>query len=157
MPDRAPIKPIPDAYPRVSATLCVDRAHEAIKLYQALFGAEVQLLVRTKSDKVRHAQLRIGDSLVLLSDEFPELDMQGPRAFGGTPVSLLVFVADVDDVFERAIKAGCRSIWSVRDQFYGDRSGKFEDPFGHRWSVASHIEDLSLQEIEKRALALERQ
>ena len=102
-------------------------------------------------DKVGHAELQIGDSVIMLSDEFPEMGQRGPKAIGGTPVTMSVYVEDVDDVFERAVGAGATALRPVENQFYGDRSGQFEDPFGHRWNVATHVEDVSPDEMARRA------
>jgi PhnB protein len=101
--------------------------------------------------KVGHAELEIGDSLVMLADEHPQMDTLGPKSVGGTPVSLLVYVEDVDDTFERAIDAGAKQLEPVADKFYGDRSGTFEDPFGHHWNIATHVEDVPPDEMSKRA------
>jgi PhnB protein len=104
-------------------------------------------------DKIGHAELEIGDSVVMLSDEYPDMGILGPKALGGTPVTINVYVEDVDAAFERAINAGAKSQRPVENQFYGDRSGQFEDPFGHRWSVATHVEDVPPEEMSKRAAA----
>jgi PhnB protein len=100
--------------------------------------------------KIGHAELSLGDSLIMLSDEFPEMGVQSPKTLGGSPVTMSVYVEDVDAVFERAIQAGATPLRAVEDQFYGDRSGQFEDPFGHRWSVATHIEDVAPDEMQRR-------
>jgi PhnB protein len=104
-------------------------------------------------DKVGHAELGIGDSVIMLADESPEMDARSPRKVGGTPVSLHVYVEDADATFERAVEAGAKTLQPVEDKFYGDRSGSFEDPFGHRWHVATHVEDVPPDEMEKRATA----
>jgi PhnB protein len=101
--------------------------------------------------KVGHAELEIGNSVIMLADEHPEIGAHGPRAVGGTPVSLHLYVEDVDTVFERAIEAGAKSQRDVEDRFYGDRLGTFEDPFGHEWNVATHVEDVPPEEMSKRA------
>ncbi len=103
--------------------------------------------------RIFHAELELGDSMIMLGDQNTDVDVLGPRAIGGTPVMLHVYVEDVDDVFERAIAAGAQALRPVEDQFYGDRSGRFEDPFGHRWDVATHVEDVPPEEMEKRAAA----
>ena len=100
--------------------------------------------------RIGHAELEIGDSVIMLADEHPEMNARGPRSIGGTPVSLHMYVEDVDSVFERAIDAGAKSVRPVEDQFYGDRLGSFEDPFGHHWNVATHVEDASPEEMSKR-------
>lgn len=104
--------------------------------------------------KIGHAELQLGDSVIMLADEYPDIGIRSPKAFGGSPVTLSVYVEDVDAVFDRAIAAGAKSLRPVKMEFYGDRSGQFEDPFGHRWSVASHIEDVSPEEMAKRSAEL---
>ena len=101
--------------------------------------------------RIGHAEVKLGDSLIMLSDEYPEMGIRGPKAVGGTPVMISVYVEDVDAVFDAAVAAGATAVRPVENQFYGDRTGQFEDPFGHRWSVASHVEDVSPDEMEKRA------
>ena len=103
--------------------------------------------------RVGHAELELGDSLIMLADENPDMEIRGPRALGGTPVTLHVYVEDADGVFQRAIEHGARSQRAVENQFYGDRSGQFEDPFGHRWNVATHVEDVPEDEMARRAAA----
>ena len=100
--------------------------------------------------KLGHAELQIGESIVMLADEFPDMDVRGPKSIGGTPITLHVYVEDVDAVFDAALAAGARSVRAVENQFYGDRTGQFEDPFGHRWNIASHVEDVAPEEMEKR-------
>jgi PhnB protein len=150
----AAVKPIPEGYPRVTPYLCVDGASAAIDFYSAVFGATERMRMPAPDGKVAHAELQFGDSVVALSDEYPELGARSPKAFGGSPVTMSVYVEDVDAVFERALKAGAKALRPVEDQFYGDRSGQFEDPFGHRWSVGTHIEDVSPEEMAKRAQAM---
>jgi len=147
----ASVKPIPEGYPRVSTYLCIDGATAAIDFYRNVFGATERMRMPAPDGKIGHAELQIGDSLIMLSDEFPGMDVRSPKALGGTPVTMNVYVEDVDDVFNRAVKAGARALRPVQDQFYGDRSGQFEDPFGHRWSVASHVEDVPPKEMARRA------
>jgi PhnB protein len=150
----AAVKPIPEGYPRVTPYLCVDGASAAIDFYSAVFGATERMRMPAPDGKVAHAELQFGDSVVALSDEYPELGARSPKAFGGSPVTMSVYVEDVDAIFERALKAGAKALRPVEDQFYGDRSGQFEDPFGHRWSVGTHIEDVSPEEMAKRAQAM---
>ncbi len=148
MPD---VKPIPEVYPQVSPYLSVDDAEGAIAFYRKVFGATERARLPAPGGKIGHAELQLGDSLIMLADEFPGVGPPTPRSLGGTPVVLSVYVEDVDAAFERALAEGARSISEVEDQFYGDRSGQFEDPFGHRWSVASHVEDVPADEMERRA------
>ena len=101
--------------------------------------------------KIGHAELQLGESLIMLADEFPEMGIRRPKAVGGTPVMIMVYVEDADAVFDAAVAAGATALRPVEDQFYGDRTGQFEDPFGHRWSVATHVEDVPPEEMEKRA------
>ena len=145
------VNPIPEGYPRVTPYLIVDGAAAAIEFYEAVLGARERMRMGGPDGKVGHAEVDIGDSVVMLADEHPEIGALGPRSVGGTPVSLHVYVDDVDDVFKRAIDAGARELQAVEDRFYGDRLGTFEDPFGHRWSVATHVEDVPEDEMAKRA------
>jgi PhnB protein len=145
------VKPIPDGYPRVSAYLIIDGASDAIDFYTDVFGASERMRMGDPSGKVGHAELAIGDSVVMLADEYPEMDAVGPKTVGGTPVTMSVYVEDVDATFDRAVKAGAKALRPVENQFYGDRSGQFLDPFGHKWSVASHVEDVPPDEMAKRA------
>jgi PhnB protein len=145
------VKPIPDGYPRVSAYLIIDGASEAIDFYKDVFGASERMRIGAPGGKVGHAELAIGDSMIMLADEYPEMDAVGPKTVGGTPVTMSVYVENVDATFDRAVKAGAQALRPVEDQFYGDRSGQFLDPFGHKWHVASHIEDVPPDEMAKRA------
>ncbi len=149
----ANVKPIPDGYPRITPYLCIDGASDAIEFYCKVLGATEQMRMTAPGGKVGHAELQIGDSLIMLSDDFPEMGVRNPKSIGGTPVTMSVYVEDVDEVFDRALQAGAKPIRPVEDQFYGDRSGQFEDPFGHRWSIATHVEDVPAEEMEKRAAA----
>jgi PhnB protein len=144
------VKPIPEDYPRVTPYLIVDGAAAAIDFYTSVLGATERMRMGGPEGKVGHAELEIGDSVIMLADEHPEIDARGPRSVGGTPVSLHVYVEDADRVFERAIEAGATALRPVEDQFYGDRLGTFEDPFGHQWNIATHVEDVSSEEMSKR-------
>lgn len=147
----ATVKPIPDEYPQVTAYLCIDGAGDAIEFYSKVLGATLRGdRMEAPGGKIGHAELSLGDSLIMLSDEFPEMGVQSPKTLGGSPVTMSVYVEDVDAVFERAVQAGATPLRAVEDQFYGDRSGQFEDPFGHRWSVATHIEDVAPDEMQRR-------
>jgi PhnB protein len=148
------VKPVPDDYPRVMPYLIVDGASEAIDFYCSVLGATERVRMPAPGDKVGHAELDVGDSLIMLADEAPEMDAIGPRSVGGTPVTLYVYVDDVDSVFDAAIEAGAKSLQPVEDKFYGDRSGQFEDPFGHRWGIASHVEDVPPEEMSRRMQAM---
>jgi PhnB protein len=145
------VKPIPEGYPRVTPYLYVDGAADAIVYYCDVLGATERMRMAGPDGKVGHAEVQIGDSVVMLADEYPDMGVRGPRTIGGTPVALHVYVEDVDTVFERALKAGGKELRPVEDKFYGDRSGMFEDPFGHHWSVASHVEDVPPDEMMERA------
>jgi PhnB protein len=147
----ANVKPIPEGYPQVTPYLAVDGASDAIDFYTSVFGASERMRMAAPEGRIGHAELQIGDSLIMLADEFPDMGNRGPKTLGGTPVTISLYVEDVDDVFERAVKEGATALRPVENQFYGDRSGQFEDPFGHRWSVATHVEDVPPEEMEKRA------
>jgi PhnB protein len=144
-------KPIPDGYPQVTPYLCVDDAKAAIEFYSRVLGAEERMHMPGPDGKIGHAELQLGESLIMLSDEFPEMGVRAPKAVGGTPVMISVYVEDADAVFGAAVAAGATALRPVENQFYGDRTGQFEDPFGHRWSVATHVEDVPPEEMEKRA------
>ncbi len=144
-------KPIPDDYPRLTPYLIVDDASAAIDFYSSVLGANERMRMAGPDGRVGHAELDIGDSMIMLADEHVDMDARGPRTVGGTPVTLHIYVEDVDDVFERALAAGASALSQLENKFYGDRSGQFEDPFGHRWNVASHVEDVPPEEMAKRA------
>jgi PhnB protein len=145
------VKPIPDGYPQVIPYLIVDGGNAAIDFYTKVLGATERMRMPSPGDRIGHAELELGDSLIMLADEHPETGNVGPRSVGGTPVLISVYVEDVDSVFERALAEGAKSVRDAENQFYGDRTGQFEDPFGHRWSVATHVEDVPPDEMEKRA------
>jgi len=147
----AKVEPIPEEYPQVTPYLCVDGAGAAIGFYGTVFGATERMRMPAPGDKIGHCELQIGNSVIMLADEFPEMGQRSAKSLGGSPVTISVYVEDVDEVFERALQAGATSLRPVEDQFYGDRSGQFEDPYGHRWSVASHVEDVPPAEMAKRA------
>jgi PhnB protein len=147
----ADVNPLPDNYPRLSPYLVIDGAAAAIDFYVGVLGATERMRMPGPDGTVGHAELQIGDSVLMVADEFPDMGFRGPKAIGGTPVTLSVYVEDVDATYERAIAAGAAELRAVEDQFYGDRSGQFEDPFGHRWTVASHVEDVSAEEMAARA------
>jgi PhnB protein len=145
------VKAIPDGYPQVTPYLCVDGADAAIQFYSEVFGAKERGRLPAPEDKIGHAELQLGESVIMLADEFPEMGQRSPKSVGGSPVTISIYVEDVDAVFDRGIRAGARALRPVENQFYGDRAGQFEDPFGHRWSVASHVEDVPPDEMARRA------
>ena len=147
------VNPIPDDYPRITTYLCVDGAADAIEFYTTVLGFTERHRMAFDG-RVGHCELLLGDSMMMLSDEFPEMGVVGPKTLGGTPMSTNVYVEDSDATFAVALAAGATELRPVQDQFYGDRSGQFEDPWGHRWGVATHIEDVDDDEIARRAAAM---
>lgn len=145
----ASVKPIPDGYHSVTPYLIVDGAADAIEYYKKAFGA-TELFRMDHEGKVGHAELKIGDSPIMLADEYPQMGYRSPKALGGTPVSIMIYVEDVDTVYQRAIDSGGKEVKPLQDQFYGDRSGTLTDPFGHVWTVATHKEDVSMEEMNRR-------
>jgi len=146
-------KPIPEGYHAITPYLIVRRGAAAIEFYKRAFGAVEHERMEGPGGKIRHAEITIGDSRVMLADEHPEIDALGPETIGGSPVSLHLYVEDVDAVVARAIAAGAALTRAVADQFYGDRVGGVSDPFGHRWFIATHKEDLTRDELHRRAAA----
>ena len=132
-------------------SLIIDGAPAAIEFYGAVLGTSVRMRMDSPDGRVGHAELQLGDSVIMLADEFPDMGYLGPKSVGGMSVTLSVYVDDVDAVFGRALAAGAMEVRAVDNQFYGDRSGQFEDPFGHRWNVATHIEDVPDDEMMRRA------
>jgi PhnB protein len=133
--------------------LIVDGAAAAIEFYKNVFGATERMRMPEPDGRVGHAELQIGDSVIMLADEHPDMEILGPKTIGGTPVTVHVYIEDSDAAFERAVAAGAKSLRPVENQFYGDRSGQFEDPFGHKWNVATHVEDVPPAEMAERAKA----
>ena len=144
------VQPIPSGYHSVTPYVVVQNAKAAIEFYKNAFNATEVLRLESPDGKIAHAEVKIGDSHVMLADEHPEFDAISPKTLGGSPISLLIYCEDVDAMFAQAIAAGATEKRSVQDQFYGDRSGVLEDPFGHSWSIATHTEDLSQEEVEAR-------
>lgn len=144
------VKPIPEGYHAVTPYLIVAGADKAIAFYKRAFRATELLRMAEPGGKVGHAEIEIGDSKVMLADEHPEIGFRSPEAIGGTPVSLAVYVEDVDDRFNEAVEAGAKVLKPVANQFYGDRSGTLVDPFGHIWTLSTHIEDVPPDELRKR-------
>jgi PhnB protein len=146
-------KPIPDGYRTATPYLIIHGAADAIEFYKRAFGATELLRMADPQGRVGHAEIKIGDSVIMLADEHPAMGYRGPRSLGGSSVSILLYLENVDAVFERAVRAGAKVQRAVADQFYGDRSGTLEDPFGHVWTVATHVEDVSPEEMQRRAEA----
>jgi PhnB protein len=146
-------QPIPEGYHTVTPYLAVDDATEAIEYYTKAFGAKERVRMETPDGKVGHAELEIGDSLVMLSDPFPQASTKPPNELGGTSVSVFMYVEDVDAVVKQAVDAGATVTMEVADQFWGDRFGSVKDPFGHLWSIATHVEDVPPEEMAERAKA----
>jgi PhnB protein len=145
------VKSIPDGYRSVTPYLIVNDAAGAIAFYQKTLGATERFRMGSPDGKVGHAELQVGDSVIMLADEFPQMGATSPRSLGGTPVGILVYVEDVDAVAARFVDAGAKTVRAVQNQFYGDRSGTFEDPYGHKWTIATHVEDVSPEEMHRRS------
>jgi PhnB protein len=150
MPEK--VKPIPDEYRGATPYLCVKGGVSAIDFYKKAFGAREMMRI-PMDDKIGHAELRIGEALFMLADEFPEMNFRSPQSLGGTPVNIVIYVEDVDSLVRQAESAGAKVLRPPADQFYGDRMARLEDPFGHSWSFATHVEDVSPEELEERAAA----
>lgn len=151
------VKPIPDGYHSVTPYLIIKGAREAIKFYQEAFGAEVVCVLDGPGGSVMHAEIKIGDSHIMMGDEFPPMDALSPASRGGATSSLMLYVHDVDSAFEKAVKAGCTVKLPLTNQFWGDRYGKLSDPFGHQWALATHVEDVSPEEMKKRTADMAKQ
>lgn len=149
----AEVKPIPEGYHSVTPYLILSGAGDAIAFYKKALGAEEVMRLADPGGKVHHAEISIGDSRIMLADEHPEIQALSPKTVGGSPVSIHLYVEDVDRAVERAVAAGAKLVRPVADQFYGDRVGGIEDPFGYRWFIATHKEDLTIEEIRRRAAA----
>jgi PhnB protein len=147
------VKPIPEGYHTATPYLVVKGAARALEYYKKVFDAKELMRFADPSGNVGHAEILIGDSRIMVSDEYPQMGFRGPQALGGSPVGILLYLEDVDARFDRAIAAGAQVLKPVQDQFYGDRSGTLVDPFGHIWTIAKHIEDVSQEEMHRRAEA----
>ena len=147
------VKAIPEGYHSVTPHLCIKGAAQAIEFYKQAFSAVERMRAPHPDGRISHAEIQIGDSLIMLSDEFPEMDARSPQSLGGSPVNIYLYVQDADATFNRAVAAGAKVKRPIADQFYGDRVGGIEDPFGHTWWISTHKGDLSLEEIAKRAAA----
>jgi len=144
------VKSIPDGYHTVTPYLTIKGANDAISFYQKAFGAEQTLLMSMPDGSVAHAEVKIGDSFVMLTEEQAEMGFKGPKTLGGASASLMIYCENVDEFYQNAIDSGCKEIRPVIDQFYGDRAGTLEDPFGHVWTIATHTEDLTPEELNTR-------
>ena len=151
------VKPIPDGYHSVTPYLIVRDGARAIDFYKQAFGAVELFRMDAPGNKIGHAEIKIGDSPVMLADEHPEMGAKSPESFGGSPVHLMIYVEDVDTVFKKALAAGGKETRPVKDQFYGDRSGNLTDPFGHSWTVATHKEDVSVEDTKRLAAEANKQ
>jgi PhnB protein len=147
------VKPIPEGYHSVTPYLILSGAANAIEFYKTAFGAAEVMRMPAPGGKVGHAEVEIGGSRIMLADEYPDMGFRSPKAYGGSPVGLHLYVEDVDAVARQALAAGAKELRPVKDQFYGDRTGSFEDPFGHVWHIATRKEELSPDELKQRAVA----
>lgn len=147
------VKSIPEGYHSVTPYLIVRGGADAIEFYKKAFGAVELFRFPSPDGKIGHAEIKVGDSPIMLADEYPDMGYNGPQTIGGSPVSLMIYVDDVDTVFNQAVKAGATVKEALQDKFYGDRIGTVIDPFGHRWHLATHKEDVSMEEMERRAKA----
>jgi len=145
-----PVKFIPEGYHTVTPYLIVKDAARALEFYKKIFSAKELMRFDMPDGRLGHAEIRIGDSIIMLADEFPEMGHRSPKSLGGSPIGLAIYVPDVDTLAKQFVAAGAKEMRPVKDQFYGDRSGTFEDPFGHVWTIATHKEDLTPEEIRRR-------
>lgn len=148
------VQPVPDGFHTVTPYLICKGAAKAIEFYKEGFGATEVMRLEAPGGMIGHAEIRIGDSIIMLADEHPEMGAVSPETLGGSPASIMLYVEDVDARFDKAIQAGGTVVRPVEDQFYGDRNGTLQDPFGHKWTIGTHKEDLSQEEIEKRMAAM---
>jgi PhnB protein len=148
------VKSIPEGYHAVTPYLVVDGAAKALEFYKRVFGATERMRMPGPDGKIGHAEITLGGSVIMLADEHPEMGARAPRAFGGSPVSIMLYVDDVDATVKNALAAGAKLVRPVEDKFYGDRAGTIDDPFGHRWHVSTHKEDVPPDELARRAAAL---
>ena len=148
----ATVNPIPKGFAAPTPYLAIDGAAKAIEFYKRVFGAK-EIARHEMEGKIGHAEIEIGGGHVMLADEFPQMNFRSPKAYGGSAVLLHLYVEDVDAVADRAVASGATIVRKVENQFYGDRSGQFRDPFGHVWNVSTHVEDVSPEEIERRSQA----
>ncbi|MDQ3473770.1 MAG: VOC family protein [Acidobacteriota bacterium] len=149
----AKVNPIPEGYHSVTPYLSIKGAAAAIDYYKEVFGATELFRMAGPEGKIGHAEIKIGNSPIMLADEYPDMEFVSPQTLGGTPIGLMIYVDDVDTMFKNAISGGAKEIKPLQNQFYGDRSGTLKDPFGHVWTVATHVEDVAPEEMERRAAA----
>jgi PhnB protein len=145
------VQPVPEGYSTVTPYLAVPNAAEAIDFYTRALGAKERTRMDGPGGSIMHAELELGDSLIMLSDPFPQASTKTPKELGGTSVSIMVYVDDIDGLYKQAIDAGATSLMEPDDMFWGDRFGSVQDPFGHSWTIATHIEDVSPEEMQKRS------
>jgi PhnB protein len=151
------VKAIPEGYEGATPYLIIKGAANAIEFYKKAFGATEIMRIPAPGGTVGHAEIKIGNAIIMLADEFPEMNCKSPEAYGGSPVSMMIYVPDVDKFVKRAVDAGAKLVRPVENKFYGDRSGSLEDPFGHQWHFATHVEDVPPDEMTKRAAAFMKQ
>lgn len=147
----------PDQYHTATPYLTIRGAARALEFYKAVFGAKERFRIAAEDGRIGHAEIEIGDSVIMLSDEYPEMGMLGPEERGGSSTTLIVYVENCDEVYDRAVQAGAHPVRPLQNAFYGDRSGAIRDPFGHQWNIATHIEDVAPDELMRRAEAAMKQ
>jgi len=145
------VKPIPDGYHSVTPYLIVRGAAQALDFYKRAFNAVELFRMPDPTGRIGHAEFQIGDSRLMMADEFPEMGFRSPKALGGTPMGLMIYVPNMDAMFDQAVAAGAKVVKAPKDQFYGDRNGTVEDPFGHQWTLATHVKDVPMDEIMKHS------
>jgi PhnB protein len=145
------VKAIPEGYEGATPYLIIKGAAAALEFYKKAFGATELMRIQAPGGTVGHAEIKVGKAIIMLADEFPDMNCKSPQSFGGSPVSMMLYVQDVDAFVSRAVAAGAKLQRPVKNQFYGDRSGSLEDPFGHQWHIATHVEDVPPDEMAKRA------
>jgi PhnB protein len=150
------VKAIPDGYHSVTPYLIIAGAARALDFYKRAFDAKELMRIPAPNDRIGHAEIRIGNSVIMMADEHPEIEARSPAHYGGSPVSIMVYLEDVDRQFKQAIEAGATEVRPVADQFYGDRSGTLKDPFGHSWHLSTHKEDVSVEEMNRRMAAMQK-
>ncbi len=148
------VKPVPEGYHNVTPYLVIKGAAAAIDFYKRVFGAAEMFRMPMPDGRIGHAELKIGDSVVMLADESPEAEAISPKTLGGTTVGLMIYVDNADSVFNKAVSMGAKVKKPMADQFYGDRNGTLEDPWGHKWTISTHVEDVTPEEMNKRMAAL---